>query len=131
MKNNPRAVRAVEAASIGLPIITSSAFNNIVAKEVGRTFERPAIASNFEEGLIAFQEVVFSDGPALHIPKVARWVGDGRFVSFVRVLAPGSYTPANPVIGSAGYDYVALWSSRLTGIISASRSTRCSPTCSI
>jgi len=113
----PGVERGVESADIGLPIVSSGPGHNIVAKEAGRTFERPAIASNFEDGLITFQEVVFSDGPALHIPKSARWNGDDRYISFVRILAPGSYTPANPVVGSAGYDYVALWSSRLTGTV--------------
>jgi hypothetical protein len=109
--------RAVESSSTFLPIVSFGPFHGTVAKLAGRTFERPSIASNGEDALVAFQEVVFSDGPALNIPRAARYIGDGSFMQFFTQIAPGSYTPANPVIGSAGYDYVTLWSSRLAGTI--------------
>jgi hypothetical protein len=82
-----------------------------VAMNTGRTFDHPDIASNGEDLLITYQEVVFSDGPSLHVPFGYRYDGDnGRMWFFAYQLGPGSYTPANPVVGSAGYDYVTLWS---------------------
>jgi hypothetical protein len=109
-----RGIEAVElfGGSMAFP------YHTTIAKEPTRTFERPSIAENGEDAMIAYQEVVFSDGPSLHIPFGREYQGDADFPYFLPFpFGPGSYTPANPVVGSAGYDFVPLWSTRTTGDI--------------
>jgi hypothetical protein len=75
-----------------------------------RVFEAPQIAWNGENWMITYHEVVENDGPELYIP-YAVWldVGYGG-TSGTQPLGPGSYVPANPVVGATGHNFLALWS---------------------
>ncbi|MEP7028952.1 MAG: hypothetical protein ABI960_10185, partial [Candidatus Eisenbacteria bacterium] len=92
-----------------------SYWTQTVAENPGSTFAFPRAASNGEDVLVSYQSIVFSDGPSLHVPLSRRFDGDNQYFHFQNAMGPGSYTPANPVIASAGYDFVGMWSTLLGG----------------
>jgi hypothetical protein len=114
--SSPDVPKGIEMVEVFNPLVVGLPYRITVQRAAGKVYERPRIADNGEDALIAYQEVVFSDGPSLHIPYGRRYREDAQDVHFTQfAFGPGSYTPANPVIGSAGYDFVPVWSSRATG----------------
>src|SRR6185503_9869518 len=84
--------------------------HKVVAQVGGLTYNHIDIASNGEDVLVTFQEIDDNDGPALHTPKALWFRGDDtNFYCCPGLIGNGSYVPANPIVASAGYDFVSLW----------------------
>ncbi len=89
---------------------TTPAFSSgfLLMGDAGHRYEDPKIAYNGEDWMITFQEIVDNDGPLLHIPMVQYY--SATYGSFnPQLIAPGSYAPARPVVGSAGYAFVSIY----------------------
>jgi hypothetical protein len=85
-------------------------FSFDIRVESGRVFEAPRLAWNGASWACTYQEFVANDGTGLYVPYVT-WIGGVfDFVSFPLPLGPGSYVPANPVVGSTGYNFLTTWS---------------------
>lgn len=94
--------------------VLAALFEDTIRNDAGRVYESPQIAWNGEQFLVTFQELVANDGPGLYIPWAVWLNGVFQFISFPLQVGPGSYVPANPIVGSAGYNFVTL-RSRLAG----------------
>ncbi len=105
--------RAIHTATIRPSLLFP--YTQPVASGAGKTYAHPQATSNGEDVLVSYQAIVFSDGPALHVPLARRYDGDNGGFFFENAMGPGSYTPANPVVASAGYDFVGIWSTLLGG----------------
>lgn len=97
------------------PLFAYTFYEYLVRSEAGRVFESPQIAWNGAQYLVTYQELIANDGAGLYIPWCT-WIKSSafNFISFPLQLGPGSYVPANPISGSAGYNFVTL-RSRLDG----------------
>jgi hypothetical protein len=83
-------------------------FAGILNSQPDRRFEDPKVAFNGEDYVVTYQEIVDNDGPLLHVP-FAQYVSTFYGVFPPQIMTPGSYSPARPVVGSAGYTFVTLF----------------------
>ena len=99
--------RAIESETIGNDIDSYIPYHQIAIGAAGHTYQHPSLVGNGQDMMLASRRSCSATGP--------RCIGRRRCVTttssapgtrFRTPSTSGSYTPANPVIGSAGYDYV-------------------------